>query len=298
MDLFSGFSSLKFLFTSDFPAGNQLAGNYTIIQLCIMLLFGILEFYVPNAGVRKKSVDYLNNLKVYLFNFLWVPVAGLIFAGFFVPISAKLGVGFIDLSFMGAYGLPGIVLQFLLSFLVFDFFYYWMHRLTHVNVWLWQQHKVHHLDRSVSSMFRDNFLEPVFEWIAITIPMSILFKFSPLNAYIFSLTAGTLIVWIHFNAKVRLGWANRLIASPQFHRIHHSTDPVKFMSNYATYFPIWDIVFGTYTHPEANEFPETGVEDQPDIYSLGSAQAYPFKRWAKMLRVVFSDEKFNKNNYW
>src|SRR5437667_12142 len=32
---------------------------------------------------------------------------------------------------------------------VYDFFYYWFHRLQHANLWLWEQHKLHHSDQAL-----------------------------------------------------------------------------------------------------------------------------------------------------
>lgn len=291
-EIFERVKFIDFAFTNNFPFNNSLAGNYTLIQLLIMLIFCILETLLPNAGPKKTAKSFILNLKVYVFNFLWVPLAGILFAEVFTKLSSTLGLGFINLTFMKAWGWPGLSLEFMISFFVFDFFYYWMHRFTHENVWLWQQHKVHHLDKAVSAMFRDNFLEPIFEWIAITIPLSILFKFDSFNAYVFSLIVGTMIVWIHMNSRIELGWFNRVIVNPQTHRIHHSTNPEKFMSNYATYFPIWDILFGTYNHPKKGEWGETGVEDQPDFETWSDAQSYPVKQWRKMIK----SKRLNKNN--
>src|SRR5271170_1300782 len=38
--------------------------------------------------------------------------------------------------------------QLLAGLLIFDFFYYWLHRLQHKWSVLWQEHKLHHADRS------------------------------------------------------------------------------------------------------------------------------------------------------
>lgn len=300
VEIFERVKFLNFAFTNNFPFNNTLAGNYTLIQLGIMFLFCVLETVLPKAGVKKSAKNFLVNFKVYIFNFLWVPFAGILFAEVFTKISGSLGLGLINLSYMKQWGWFGVSLEFIISFFVFDFFYYWLHRATHENVWLWQQHKVHHLDRSVSAMFRDNFLEPIFEWAAITIPLSVLFKFDTFNAYVFSLIVGTMIVWIHMNSRVELGWFSRIIVGPQNHRIHHSTDPEKFMSNYATYFPFWDIVFGTYRHPKKGEWGSTGVEDQPDFENWKDAQSYPFRQWKRMFSDRFSSKgkKFDKDKYW
>ena len=50
------------------------------------------------------------------------------------------------------------------------------------------------------------------------------------------------------------GWANRLLVSPQVHRIHHSIRPEHRDKNFVIAFPVWDIIFGTYHHPFADAF--------------------------------------------
>jgi hypothetical protein len=35
--------------------------------------------------------------------------------------------------------------------------------------------------------------------------------------------------------------------------------------NFVAFFPIWDILFGTYYHPARDEFPPTGVEGEKEI---------------------------------
>ena len=36
-----------------------------------------------------------------------------------------------------------------------------------------------------------------------------------------------------------------VLASPAFHRVHHSPDPRLYDTNFAGTFPVWDLLFGT-----------------------------------------------------
>ena len=56
--------------------------------------------------------------------------------------------------------------------LVFDFFYYWLHRLQHEVPALWEQHKLHHMDETLSCLtnLRHHWLE---EEIALLKPKAI-----------------------------------------------------------------------------------------------------------------------------
>jgi len=51
---------------------------------------------------------------------------------------------------------------------------------------------------------------------------------------------------------------DRIIVTPQVHRIHHSVDPSHYNRNFADALPLFDILFGTYYRPQAQEFAATG----------------------------------------
>ncbi len=57
--------------------------------------------------------------------------------------------------------------------------------------------------------------------------------------------------------------AHRLLMTPQVHSLHHSIDRTLSDSNYANVFPMWDIVFGTYSDPDRCLPDEVGVRDDP-----------------------------------
>ena len=75
-----------------------------------------------------------------------------------------------------------------------------------------------------------------------------------------------------------------LFYGPQGHRIHHSRLDQHHDKNYAAYFPVWDLLFGTYHHPARDEFPPTGLNDEPEIDSFSETLVLPFRAWRKMFR--------------
>jgi sterol desaturase/sphingolipid hydroxylase (fatty acid hydroxylase superfamily) len=101
-------------------------------------------------------------------------------------------------------------------------------------------------------------------------------------AYSISEVAG---YFIHLNSPIRFGWFNRVVSSPQTHRIHHSNLPEHMDKNFSTMLPLWDILFGTYYHPEEHEWPSTGVTGVK-VTSLWQAVVQPFVSWSKMLREL------------
>src|ERR1700730_11405790 len=77
----------------------------------------------------------------------------------------------------------------------------------------------------------------------------------------------------HSAIRVRLPWLERVLVTPQVHRIHHSIDSEHYNRNFADALPIFDILFGTYCRPGKNEFPVTGLgPDFPAPRSVWSAQ--------------------------
>ena len=184
-------------------------------------------------------------------------------------------------------GLGGSILQTLTFFLIFDFWFYWWHRAQHSVRWLWVQHKFHHQERwiNVTTVHRYHFTEEIFRVFVIYLPMSILFDFKPVTV-VWVWTAFTFWgYWIHMNVRVGLGPVGRWISGPQFHRLHHT--PADMNSNFAAFFPIWDRIFGTYRHPERNEFPaRTGVKGATDGNTIWEALVLPFVAWGALAQRV------------
>jgi sterol desaturase/sphingolipid hydroxylase (fatty acid hydroxylase superfamily) len=182
----------------------------------------------------------------------------------------------------GALGSLGQVLAF---FLVYDFFYYWWHRAQHEFGWLWPQHELHHSDTAlnVTTSLRHHWLEDPLRVFTLLLPFGFLFQFKPATVPWIATVAGLWPFFIHVNVRLRLGWLTPVLAGPQYHRIHHSLRPEHMNHNYAAFFPIWDIVFGTAYLPRRDEFPATGVA-RGEPAGLGQALAGPFIDWGRQLR--------------
>jgi sterol desaturase/sphingolipid hydroxylase (fatty acid hydroxylase superfamily) len=91
-------------------------------------------------------------------------------------------------------------------------------------------------------------------------------------------------LFYHSAIRVRLPWLDRILVTPQVHRIHHSIDPQHYNKNFADALPIFDIVFGTYYRPDKEEFPATGLgSEYPAPRSIWSAQFGPLLALGNML---------------
>ena len=246
------------------------------------VVFAVLERLFP-AVERKAVKEWRFNLSVSVLYMTVGAIAAVV--GSFIGEKLRAGVhgGLIDLKIGKTGGIARDLAATLLSLLIFDFFYYWWHRSEHRFPGLWAIHKLHHMDPgiNVSTNLRHHWLEDVGRIPMITIPMAILFDLSPGagGAIGFAFSAWTF--FIHANLKLSLGWLSWLVDGPQVHRIHHSKLPEHFDRNFAAFFPIWDVIFGTYYHPRYGEFPATGVSDEPPVTTLRDAAWLPFRTWRR-----------------
>jgi sterol desaturase/sphingolipid hydroxylase (fatty acid hydroxylase superfamily) len=260
------------------------AGRATIISLPLyygwLLVFVVLERLFP--AVEHKS------LRGWTFNLgtgaLYL-AAGTLASGIGALIASiikhRLGLGLLDLRLSHTETVLGAIAATFLSLFVFDFFYYWWHRSEHKYPALWAIHKLHHLDEgiNVSTDNRHHWLEDIGRIPTIALPVAILFTLSPEAGGIVGFFFVPWTIFIHSNLRLQLGPLSWLLDGPQVHRIHHSRLPEHFDRNFAAYFPIWDVVFGTYFHPRRGEFPPTGVADEAAISNFFDGAVLPFRSW-------------------
>jgi sterol desaturase/sphingolipid hydroxylase (fatty acid hydroxylase superfamily) len=182
--------------------------------------------------------------------------------------------------------------------LLADLAYYWYHRAMHSIPMLWSVHKLHHTDETLSSISSayNHPIENVFLFIGLFVSAlgyrlclrsdslsaggagGLLF----LVAFVFRLQAWAM----HANWRIRLSALTRVVVGPQVHRIHHSVEERHLNKNFASMFPLWDILFGTYYHPGAEEWPVTGIPGAGRPRGQLAAIAFPFADWRAARREL------------
>ncbi len=153
--------------------------------------------------------------------------------------------------------------------IVFEFFQYWYHRLSHtgkgkVGRFLWKVHLAHHLPDKVYVVMHAVF-NPINGFIAAIIIQAplVLLGTSPEAAFAATLFIGLQGIVSHFNVNIRAGFFNYLFIGTETHRYHHSAS-VDEAKNYGVALTIWDIVFGTFYY-QPNSLPEKlGMENSSD----------------------------------
>ena len=132
------------------------------------------------------------------------------------------------------------------ALIAYDFFYYWNHRIDHEVGIFWAAHVVHHQSEAfnLSTALRQPSSGVLFGWI-FYLPMAI----AGVPPVVF-VTVGLIDLlyqfWIHTELIGKLGWFDRVFASPSNHRVHHGVNDQYLDKNYGGIFILWDRLFGTY----------------------------------------------------
>lgn len=166
-------------------------------------------------------------------------------------------------------------LAILVSRLITDFFYYWMHRAQHAIPILWRFHAVHHSFKDLNVINSTHHITEQILRVPLTVlPVAWLIKIDLADVVILTAFASVWGHYIHADTSVNMRWALPWIADNSYHRIHHSIEPRHFNKNFAGNFPLLDLAFGTYMKP-GDDWPETGLADLPPPETVFDFLAMP-----------------------
>jgi sterol desaturase/sphingolipid hydroxylase (fatty acid hydroxylase superfamily) len=186
-------------------------------------------------------------------------------------------------------GLAGsVAATFVVYLLVLDLADYWRHRLQHRFSWWWALHSLHHSQQQMTFWTddRNHLLDDVIGglWFAlialvIGVPPEQFVAIVWLTRFVESLS--------HANFRFGFGaLGERLLVSPRFHRTHHAIgvghQGVRYGCNFATLFPLWDIVFGTANFSHRGM--ATGVADQLQGRDYG--ETFLTQQWLGFVRLM------------
>ena len=145
----------------------------------------------------------------------------------------------------------------LFGLLAYDFLYYWNHRVGHECGLFWAAHVVHHQSENfnLSTALRQTSSGAFLSWI-FYMPMAIA-GVPPVVFVVVGLVDLLYQFWIHTELIGKLGWFDRIFASPSNHRVHHGVNDQYLDKNYGGILIIWDRLFGTFV--EEGEKPVYGV---------------------------------------
>jgi sterol desaturase/sphingolipid hydroxylase (fatty acid hydroxylase superfamily) len=223
---------------------------------------GILVF---GFGIERLRPARSQGISCVRLNIAYVAAVRVVYAVLY-PLSVglttllvnALGGGLIELPAAGV----GLVVAIPCYALTMDAGEYLFHRAQHRIPFLWTMHSLHHSDPAVnvSTAPRHFWGEIPLKSVTIYALIGLLFKANAVvvGAYTFF---GLYNYVLHMNLRMGFGRWQPLLNSPQFHRLHHSALPEHHNCNFNQFFPVFDVLCGTYRQPGHGEYPPTGLEN-------------------------------------
>lgn len=215
------------------------------------LLFGgilillLIEGFIPRRKVKSNQTNrWLSNISLALFNHFFILFYSILIVSFVTKaISPNI---MLFHSFQ-----TSDLLMFVVILIMMDFITYWIHRVLHTVPLLWRIHAVHHTDTEVdvTTSHRHHPLEPMLTAL-IVIPVVFALGASPTVIIIYNITHLIFSLVTHSNIVLSEGldkFLRLFVVTPDFHRMHHSSDKKYTDSNYGAILPWFDYLFNTST---------------------------------------------------
>ncbi len=162
-------------------------------------------------------------------------------------------------SWFSYFSLPDSIWVWFLAFVIYDFFYYWSHRIDHMFSLFWNAHAVHHQSEefNLTTALRQPFSGFV-KGSLVYLPMVFL-GFDPLVVA----TVGSLNLvyqfWVHTRFVPKLGVIEKVFVTPSNHRVHHGMNDLYIDKNFGGVFILWDRLFKTF---------QDELDDEPVIFGV------------------------------
>ena len=157
-----------------------------------------------------------------------------------------------------------------------DFMLYWLHRMFHGGGF-WKYHAIHHSSEDLDWISAARF-HPVNLFLG-TILVDVILLIAGISPNVM-LWVGPFTIFhsafVHANLSWTLGPFKYVLATPVFHRWHHTALEQGGNTNFAGTFPLWDILFGTFRMPEGKLPDNYGVDDQA-IFRARSSGNWPIR---------------------
>jgi sterol desaturase/sphingolipid hydroxylase (fatty acid hydroxylase superfamily) len=255
-----------------------------VLYILLTVLFGILERFYPSIPNQPKW-----RRGVWLDSFYWfftpmvIQILSMISIALVVlPLYLLLGRSLQWDSVLAGYGpisqLP-LWVQGAIAIVMGDFIGYWTHRWHHTRQ-LWDYHAVHHSAEIVDWLTAVR-LHPVNDIISRVMQASplLILGISPIAVEFYVPFLSSYVALIHANISWTYGPFRYVLASPAFHRWHHTMDEEGWGKNFAGLFPIYDVIFGTFYMPHARQPKNFGLYGETITENFMAQLVYPFRHW-------------------
>lgn len=186
-------------------------------------------------GLKNLSLAALNGL-------ISVAFVGMIVIVSFWSQAYRFGI----VHWLDLLGVPGLVV----SFLLYDNWMYFWHRLSHEVRVLWSFHQVHHTDTQMDATTALRF-HPAEIIISNILNLGVIALIGMnLEQAVFYKSVLFIVILFH-HSNIRLNGVldeglKTMIVTPSMHRIHHSQVKNETDSNYGSVFSFWDRIFRSF----------------------------------------------------
>lgn len=257
-----------------------------LVEIALIIRFGLRGAYETRDTVTSLMMGTGNVISKLLFGGSILALIALLYA--WVHQFRLFEIGFSWWAFP-------------LSFVLYDLYFYWTHRLEHTIRWGWASHVVHHSSQhfNLSTALRQ-------PWFGFTSGMFLLglplvwMGFPPaMVAFVGSLNLFYQF-FVHTEAVDKLPPPiEAIFNTPSHHRVHHAKNPRYLDSNYAGTLIIWDKLFGTFVPEEKSDPVRYGlVKDigtfnplrvaTHEFVAIGKDAAQPGLTWSQRLKYIFA----------
>jgi len=255
-----------------------------LLMIVLELGYGLLKgnnTYRVNDSINSLSMGLLSTVT----KFVFLNIGALVFA----QISREYAIWSFDINSLG---------HWLLAILLYDFLYYWFHRISHERQFFWGSHVVHHQseDYNLSTALRQTSTSFATTWV-FYIPC--FFLGMPISMFV-SIASAHLIYqfWVHTQHIPELGIFEWFMVSPSNHRVHHAQNADYIDKNYGGLLIIWDRLFGTFKAEEENQQAIYGIRvplrswnpiwANLHIFAAMLRDIWHTQRWSDKFRVLWS----------
>jgi sterol desaturase/sphingolipid hydroxylase (fatty acid hydroxylase superfamily) len=248
--------------------------DYFVLELLVLgLLFIPLEGLFALHRARVFRPGWQTDLKHFFVSHAGVQV--LSFAGM-IPAQVMFAWA-VQLDFQRAVAGQPLWLQFIEMVAVVDLATYWVHRAFHQWPWLWNFHAIHHSSRHMDWLAGSR-MHPVDVVLtrAVSFLPVFLLGFAPSALYAYLAFVSFHAVFIHANVRWRFRGLRWLISTPEYHHWHHASDEEGIDKNFASFLPLWDLLFGT-AHQPAHWPRQYGTQGFEPPQGYLAQLAYPFR---------------------
>lgn len=214
-----------------------------ILAVLFVGLYAAEHIFPQQYRKLDKKHDF-KNIMVGAVNLLIVFTGGYFLAKLLIA-SKTTHFGILNL-----FTLPSII-NLIIQVILIDLVMYWWHRVNHLFPLFWRFHRFHHLDEQLNSTTTLRF-HPVEQVLSSVMKLGAfpLLGLTTFGVWIYGFLFFPIIIIHHSNIKLSERFDSiyrKIFISPMMHRIHHSVIKKEADSNYGSVFPVWDIIFKSYT---------------------------------------------------